>query len=61
MGSLADYMAPGFSCTIGDKVFSSFTYSQSPPPDTQVDPGNIQVSPVNAPNNPGLNFQDAGN
>ncbi len=60
MATLAGFMAPGFSCSIGDKVFSNFTYSQKPPPGTQIDPSNINVTPVNTPNNPGLNFQNAG-
>ena len=52
--SLSTYVAPEFSCTIGDKVFSDFGYTSSGP-----DPllsGDITVTPDPALLNPGLKF-----
>ena len=53
---LSAYDVAGFSCTIGDKTFSGFTYSPTsiltnPIPDTAV-----RVVPIGTPGNPGFMF-----
>ena len=52
--SLTDYLAAGFSCTIGDKEFSDFDYTQAGT--VAVPAANITVKPIDEALNPGIEF-----
>jgi len=55
--SLSTYLAPDFSCTIGDKVFSNFGYTDSGT--APLGASDINVAPDSTPLNPGLVFSGA--
>jgi hypothetical protein len=51
------YIAPGFSCDIGDKTFSDFAYSgTSNPPGFSIPAGGIAVSPITTSGDPGFQW-----
>ena len=50
-----NYMGSGFSCDIGDKTFSNFSYSASASGGAStIPPSGVVVTPITTPNNPGL-------
>lgn len=56
--TLAAYTVVGFDCTIGDKEFSDFSYSQSVLNFAGVPAANIAVIPITTFGNPGIEFSD---
>lgn len=44
-GTMADYTAAGFSCTIGDKLFSNFSYTASAQNAPLIGAGGVTVTP----------------
>ncbi len=57
--ALSSYDVSGFSCTIGDKIFSNFSYTANAIGDTPISDSKITVAPVTGPNI-GLEFSSAG-
>jgi hypothetical protein len=56
-GYMSTYLGTGFSCTIGDKTFSSWIYtSTSSPPGFEIQAGSVGVTPITTPGNPGFQF-----
>jgi hypothetical protein len=54
------YLAPGFSCTVGDATFSSFTFmGTSTGGAFPISAGDVLVQPIDDPNNPGLRWSTA--
>ena len=52
-----NYIAPGFSCGIGDKTFSDFAYTgTSNPPGFSIAPGAIGVTPITTAGDPGFQW-----
>ena len=51
------YIAPGFSCDIGDKTFSDFAYTgTSNPPGFAIPAGGVGVTPITQPGAPGFQW-----
>jgi len=55
-GTLADYFVPGFSCSIGDTLFSDFANLEIPGSATPIAPSGVMVNPLNDLNGPGFEF-----
>ena len=56
-GYMTTYLAPGFSCGIGDKTFSNWIYtSTSSPPGFEIQAGSVGVTPITTPGNPGFQW-----
>jgi len=51
------YLGSGFNCTINDQTYSGFGYTgTSTPPGFAISAGDIGVTPLTTPGNPGLQF-----
>src|ERR1700682_3105601 len=55
------YDTPGFSCTIGDKTFSGFTYSATSVLTNKISDTAVAVVPITTPGDPGFLFTAAWN